>query len=71
MYVKFTNANPEHRGNPIAIRKDLIATIYPSTIERANGVTEQVTFVFCPPHGAWEVEESFEEVIDMLSGYTL
>lgn len=67
MFITLTNAHPDHKGNPIAIKKELIVVVYPTVMMRPNGIGEQVTIVHCPPHGSWEVEESFEDVIDMMS----
>ena len=63
MFIELTNATPAHKGKKIAIRKDLIATVHRSTITRDNGTSEEVTYVFAPPHGTWEVQETFEEVM--------
>jgi hypothetical protein len=63
MFIELTNANPAYKGKKIAIRKDLIATVHRSTITRDDGPSEEVTYVFAPPHGTWEVEETFEQVM--------
>lgn len=67
MFITLTNAADLHRGNKIAIRKDMVATVYNSTVEKESGLLENVTYVFCPPHGTWEVTESLEKVVDQLS----
>jgi Icc-related predicted phosphoesterase len=67
MYIKLTNANPQHRGNPIAINSDQIVTLHSSIVTREDEMLETVTFVFCPPHGTWEVSENFDSVVDMLN----
>jgi hypothetical protein len=71
MYIKLTNASPQHRGNPIAINCDQIITVHSSTVTREEGTVETVTFVFCPPHGTWEVSENFDDVVDFLNYATL
>lgn len=71
MYIKLTNASPQHRGNPIAINSDQIVTIHSSIVTREDGIVETVTFVFCPPHGTWEVSEDFNDVVDFLNYSTL
>jgi hypothetical protein len=63
MFIELTNATPAHKGKKIAIRKDLIATVHRSTISRNEGTSEEVTYVFAPPHGTWEVGETFEQVM--------
>lgn len=67
MYVTLTNAAEAHKGNKISINSDLIATVHDSLVTRENGIKEQVTFVFCPPHGTWEVSESLEDLITVLN----
>jgi hypothetical protein len=63
MFIELTNANPAYKGKKIAIKKDLIATVHRSTVTRDDGTSEEVTYVFAPPHGTWEVQETFEEVM--------
>jgi hypothetical protein len=67
MYITLTNSTPAHQGQKLAINSELIATVHNSTVIRENGVIENVTFVFCPPHGTWEVSESLEEVVAELN----
>lgn len=66
MYITLTNATAAHRGNKIAINSDLIATIHTSEVT-IDDVTENRTFIFCPPHGTWEVTESIDTVVEMLN----
>lgn len=70
MYITLTNASKSHKGNKIAINTNLIATIHetPVTAETAYaGVLESVTYIFCPPHGTWEVQESLLQVVTELN----
>jgi hypothetical protein len=66
MFITLTNANPLHKGRTISIRSILVATVYRNTVQREDDVLEEVTCLYCPPHGTWEVEESVEQVLDML-----
>jgi len=66
MFVKLTNASPAHKGKQVAIRKDLIISVYRNIAIREDESIEEVTYVFAPPHGTWEVEESFETVMSRL-----
>jgi len=66
MFINLTNANPLHRGNPVAIKRDLIVTVYASTQVRDDSTVDQVTYIFVPPHGTWEVQEPFDQVLAML-----
>ena len=67
MYITLTNAAPAHRGNKLAIDSKLIATIHNSDVVRDSSETENITFIFCPPHGTWEVTESLDEVVAELN----
>jgi hypothetical protein len=66
-FISLTNSAPAHRGNQIAIDKDLIVTIHNAMVTREDGLTEMVTYVFCPPHGTWEVSESYLQVLELLN----
>ena len=66
MFITLTNSSPEFRGHKVSIRKDLIVTVHRNTVTREDGVIEDVTFVYGPPHGTWEVSETLEEVVEML-----
>jgi len=69
MFLSLTNANPAHYGCPIAIDSSLVVTVHRSTITREDGSRDDVTFIFAPPHGTWEVQESFETVLTQLNMY--
>jgi hypothetical protein len=66
-FISLTNSAPAHRGNRIAISRELIVTIHNSMVTREDGLTEMVTYVFCPPHGTWEVSETYEQVVALLN----
>jgi len=67
LYLNLTNANPQFKGMPIAIRKDLVITIHANLTVREDATTELVTYIFAPPHGTWEVLETYTEVIEQLN----
>jgi len=71
MFITLTNASSGHKGRPIAIKRDLIVTFYPGNSLREDGTSDLVTYVFCPPHGTWEVEESFDDLLDMMQWNSL
>ena len=66
MFIKLTNASPAFRGREIAIKKDMIVTVHRNTAIREDETVEEVTYVFVPPHGTWEVTETVEEVLDLM-----
>lgn len=67
MYITLTNASPNHRGTRIAINANAIVTVLSSVVDREDGTVEAVTFLFCPPHGTWEVTETYDEVTSRLN----
>jgi hypothetical protein len=71
MFITLTNATVTHKGNKISINTDLIATVYQTQnlAKMEDGIIENITYVFCPPHGTWEVEEPLEEVVKQLNDY--
>jgi hypothetical protein len=62
-FVRLTNANPAHKGEEIALRKDIIISVREGTAVREDGVAETVTLLYASPHGTWEVVESMDEVL--------
>jgi hypothetical protein len=67
MYITLTNTSPAHKGQKIAINSDLIATVYDTTVTRENDEIENITLIFCPPHGTWEVAETLDEIVRELN----
>ncbi len=70
MFVILTNVSEQHKGNKVAIRKDLIVSIHSKFVTKETGLIENVTYVFCPPHGTWEVSEHMEDVVNMINDNT-
>ncbi len=66
MFIVLTNAAPAFLGKKIAIKKDLIVTMNRSDAKREDGTVNEVTFLFVPPHGTWEVSETLEEVLELM-----
>lgn len=66
LFLNLTNANPLNRGMPLAIRRDLVLTVHANLAVRENGTAEMVTYVFGPPHGTWEVLETYDAVMQQL-----
>jgi hypothetical protein len=63
MLIKLTNATIELQGIPILINSSMILSAYRTTrTNDSDQTTKEVTHVFCPPHGTWEVEETVEEI---------
>jgi hypothetical protein len=67
MFIKLTNANPQHRGNPVLLKRNDIVSIHEGMAQReGSDVVERVTYVFIPPHGTWEVTETVAEIFTKL-----
>jgi hypothetical protein len=62
-FIKLTNANPAHKGEEIALRKDIIISVREGSVIREDGVAETVTLIYASPHGTWEVSETMDEVL--------
>ena len=73
MFITLTNASVAHKGKKVTINTAQIVSIWrgdaPRAADEDGTVTEseEVTFVFVPPHGTWEVEETHEAVIALLN----
>jgi hypothetical protein len=66
LFLNLTNANPIYRDRPLALRKDLVINVHANTVLRDDGSSELVSFVFLPPHGSWEVLETYDEIMQQL-----
>ena len=71
MLLLLTNASATHKGNKVVINTDLIVSIFntENVAKKEDGIIENVTYVFCPPHGTWEVEESLEYIVNQTNNY--
>lgn len=67
MFITLTNANENHKGNKVAVRISEIVSVYNTTVNREDGTTDNVTLVFAPPHGTWEVSENLEDIVSELN----
>jgi hypothetical protein len=68
MFLKLTNASPEYKGMPLAVRADIVLSVFQTTLNRGtedNPSMETVTIVYSP-QGSWEVEETVDQVISQL-----
>ena len=68
MFITLTNATNEHKGKPIALKKDLIVSVYSTVLTTEDGKKKTQTFVYAPPHGTWEVKEKVEDIVAELHG---
>lgn len=68
MFITLTNASEAHRGNKVSVKMSEIVSVYETTVTKESGILENVTLVYAPPHGTWEVSEKLDDVVDMLNG---
>jgi len=72
MFITLTNATPSNKGQLITLNTQMIVSIWRGEMTRtlpgSENVTyqEPTTFVFVPPHGTWEVEETDQQIVEML-----
>lgn len=68
MFINLTNANNDNYGEPVALNTDLICSVFPfKYIRPDDGLEYEITKIFCPPHGTWEVQEPYLDVLYLLN----
>jgi hypothetical protein len=69
MFLKLTNAAPEYRGMPLALRAEMILSVFQTTMKRGpeDNQTEELVTVVYSPQGSWEVEETVDQVLAQLN----
>ena len=67
MYITLTNASPAFKGQKVAIDSKVVISVFANEVTSEDETKEEVTFIFCPPHGTWEVSETVEEVVAQLN----
>lgn len=68
MFITLTNASEAHRGNKVSVKMSEIISVYETTVTKESGILENITLVYAPPHGTWEVSEKLDDVVDILNG---
>jgi hypothetical protein len=68
MFIQLTNMSVQHRGKPIVLNTSMIVSMMRASVIRdeATQSSETITYVFVPPHGTWEVNESVEEILALI-----
>jgi hypothetical protein len=71
MFIKLTNASPAHLNKPLLLRADIVLTVYEGTVIRNTDTPDQyideVTFIYSPDHGTWEVVDRADDVLNKLN----
>lgn len=68
MFITLTNASEAHRGNKVAVKVSEIISVYETTVTKESGILENITLVYAPPHGTWEVTENLDDIVNTLNG---
>ena len=68
MFVTLTNAKIDLKGNAVVLNTDMIVSIFQDTaVDTDKTSVTQKTYVYCPPHGTWEVTESPEQILALIN----
>ena len=67
MLIKLTNAAGTQAGKSVILNTNAIVSIFPCPEDFAEAAPTAKTLIFCPPHGTWQVEQTVEEVFDLIS----
>jgi hypothetical protein len=70
MFITLTNASEAHRGNKVSVKISEIVSVYETTVTKDSGILENITLVYAPPHGTWEVTENLVDIVNTLNGTT-
>ena len=71
MFLKLTNAAPDYKGMPLAVRSDIVLSVFQTTLNRGTEDApsqESVTVVYSP-QASWEVEETVDQVVEQLNKF--
>jgi hypothetical protein len=68
MIIQLTNSTDSLKGKAILINTDMMLSVYRSTRLGSYAADDEVTYIFCPPHGNWEVSETPEEIMALIKG---
>jgi hypothetical protein len=69
MFIRLTNASPAFKGMPLAIRSNIVLSVFSTTINRepeGDQTTEVVTIVYST-QASWEVKETVDQVLKQLN----
>lgn len=69
MFIRLTNASPDYFDMPLALRAEMIVSVFETEVTRGEGEaeTKELVTVVYSPQGSWEVQESVDEVLEMLN----
>jgi hypothetical protein len=70
MFITLTNASEAHKGNKVSVKISEIVSVYETTVTKESGILENITLVYAPPHGTWEVTENLVDIVNTLNGTT-
>ena len=69
MFLRLTNDAPEYKGMPLAVRSDIVLSVFQTTVKRgpAEQQTDEKVTVVYGTQGSWEVKETVDQVLEQLN----
>jgi hypothetical protein len=67
MFITLTNAKVDLKGEPVILNTESIVSITRGTRVAEDKTVEEVTYVYMPPHGTWEIEETLDEILKIIN----
>jgi hypothetical protein len=70
MFLRLTNDAPEYKGMPLAVRSDIVLSVFQTTVKRGPAeqqVDEKVTVVYSTQGSTWHVRETVDQVLKQLN----
>jgi hypothetical protein len=68
MIIQLTNSTELLKGKAILINTEMMLSAYRAARLGSYSTNDEVTYIFCPPHGNWEVSETPEEIMALIKG---
>jgi len=67
MFITVTSAKDELSGVSMVLNTEYILSMFRNKVEVADKIETEKTFIFCPPHGTWEVQETPDEILELIA----
>ena len=62
-HIKLTNAHKDHKGKPLILNTEYIASFFPGK----NEEDEDIVFAFGVQGNTWHIQESIDEILGKLN----
>ena len=67
MFITLTNAAEKHKDDPIVLNVNSIVSISRGNRVSEDKEVEELTYIYMPPHGTWEVQETPEQILKLIN----